>query len=128
MGKGNDYISQMVLETLNGSVDNVLEFRRPSSQMELNFNTHQVSYSIERGCFEFTCGGQVVEIPINWGPFSNINYNQPNFDLRISKDDPSMILSVLSLLFEYDLEHMHIFGPKEDLRLTFELQDSRAAA
>ncbi|MBC75789.1 MAG: hypothetical protein CME64_07220 [Halobacteriovoraceae bacterium] len=128
MGKGNDYISQMVLETLNEASGNVIEFRKPSNQMELNFNTHHVDYSKERGCFEFACGGQVLEIPSSWGPFKTLNYDQSNFDLRISKEDPSMILTVLSALLEQDLDHMHIFGPKDDLRLTFEYQESRAAA
>ncbi len=128
MDKGKDYISQMVQETFEGISDNVLEFRAPSNQMELNFNTLEVKLSKQRGCLAIHLKGKLLEIPVTWGPFKAFDIHRAEVDLRITRDDPSKLLFVLSNLFDQEINNIHIFGPQDDLRLTYEVSPSVAAA
>ena len=128
MDKGKDYISQMVQETFEGISDNVLEFRATSNQMELNFNTLEVKLSKERGCLAIHFKGELLEIPVTWGPFKAFDIHRAEVDLRITRDDPSKLLFVLSNLFDQEINNIHIFGPQDDLRLAYEVSPSVAAA
>ncbi len=122
MSGKTDYISQMVTETFGGAQDNVLEFKLPEkeecSQIEMDFSPTRAIYDKERRCLVLELEGERVELPANFGPLSQVDFESDQAHLYVSlHKDPEKLIEVLSAHLNRPLESMEIYAAEGGLKL-----------
>ena len=68
--KETDFISQMLLDTIDDDssmgTNDFMFVDGPSDALEIDASCDEL-----RSCYVFNVNGQVLEVPVNWGPFKN---------------------------------------------------------
>tara|TARA_Y100000590_G_C15421100_1_gene901437 strand:- start:395 stop:742 length:348 start_codon:yes stop_codon:yes gene_type:complete len=94
--KENDFIGQMVQETLSNSNYDSYEFSHDADSLcEIRVKVDQA-----RGCYLIWSEKEHLEIPKNWGPFKNRISGE--FILS-KKEDNEHFLDMLSVFFQQDI-------------------------
>lgn len=147
-----DYISQMVSETFEhldeAEEGNVVALARRDvrpyhhNQLEMSFEETssrasgqagpEVSFDRNRLCLSINLQGQVLEIPVNWGPFRWMDFSNPDTELDFKlkrREDSDGLFAVLEEYFDVSVENLHIYATSSGLRLEFNaLEGSELAA
>lgn len=102
--KDNDFISQMLMETLEDTSfqksDEFTLIKSFDDAVEL-----QVTKDEERECFCFTLKETPIEVPVNWGPFKN----RISRDFTLSRsEDTDYFLDILSDILMYRVQNIRI--------------------
>lgn len=99
--KENDFIGQMVQETIHSGEDksNILSFSQENS-FELN-----ALYDDVRKCYILSNKQEDIEIPENWGPFKN----RISTEFIVSRfDDKDFFLDIISVFYGKELNSVKI--------------------
>ena len=102
--KDNDFISQMLLETLNEDSSSRNDFMfvdGPSDAMQV-----EAFFDSVRSCYCLNFAGQAIEIPSNWGPFKNRVAKE--FSL-VKSEDSDYFLDIISEVYGQDIKSIKVF-------------------
>jgi hypothetical protein len=135
-----DLISQMVNETFNNVQDftdtseevvkterkvQKLEIDKPSVQLEFHFDSYLGAYDALRSCYVFQVEDQVIECPVNWGPFRFASYTEGEVEELFSltkEEDLDLFFEIIETISSKHLKSLKCLNVGNHLRLVFELE------